>query len=233
MCKEKNRIIPINLVDIPVATCSIFCYNKVIVADDIKNAQASKKKNGSVEEAAKIIRMAWDNDHDDPEKTSMAFILEWILVEGNYKAYRGGSGGGKTKVEQVKLLAERINASGVKVERSAKDVVQQIGKIENMYRNAVDWQIATGRGSESPGEIEDELKKRCKYFYQLQPIMVDRGNFRPLATYCHDMNDEVIDLSTGHEVVENSMKSPESDQSIKRLKPATAQYQQLQQRWQP
>lgn len=136
-------------------------------------------------------------------------------------------------MEQVKLLAEWINASGMKVERSAKDVVQQIGKIENMYRNAVDWQIATGRGSESPGEIEDELKKRCKYFYQLQPIMVDRGNFRPLATYCHDMNDEVIDLSTGHEVVENSMKSPESDQSIKRLKPATAQYQQLQQRWQP
>ena len=43
------------IVDISVAACSILGYNEVIVADCIKNAQASKKKNERVEDAATAV----------------------------------------------------------------------------------------------------------------------------------------------------------------------------------
>jgi hypothetical protein len=108
-------------------------------------------------------------------------LLAWITTKGNYAAYRGGSGGGESKPAQLQELSDLITEVGA-VPRKPKDIVKKIQSWETTSRTAVDWQFHTGAGCESPKKIETELVKRCRYFFELEPVMQDHGGAHPLLT---------------------------------------------------
>lgn len=55
---------------------------------------------------------------------------------------------------------------------------------------ASDWANNTGQGVDNPGEFELAVLKRCTYYRELEPIMGDRPNAKPLAT--SEDNDDLI-----------------------------------------
>ncbi len=52
-------------------------------------------------------------------------LLAWITTEGNYTAYRGGSGGGESKPAQLQELSDLITKVGA-IPRKPKDIVKKI-----------------------------------------------------------------------------------------------------------
>jgi len=156
-----------------------------------KEVSNQKQKTGGDDaNAAKQSRSAsWDKDHADPSKTSMAILLDWLTEQGNWTKYRGGPGNnGKTKGHYAQQIIKRFEEAGVQSTRHINQVTKKICELEQSYRKAVDFLANTGSGLESPGDIDEEKFKRCKYYDILAPILGERGASRPLATNhttCH------------------------------------------------
>lgn len=54
--------------------------------------------------------------------------------------------------------------------------------IECKFKEATDWLGHTDQGTIDEGHIRDCVLKRCLYFYELEPIMVERLSIKPLWT---------------------------------------------------
>ena len=60
-------------------------------------------------------------------------MLEWITREGNYLRFRGKGNNGTTKKQFAQQIADHLNNSGVKVHRDAKQVLNKIKHIEDLF----------------------------------------------------------------------------------------------------
>lgn len=58
----------------------------------------------------------------------------------------------------------------------------KIAAIETSFKKAVDWLDHTGSGIKNEDTIHAYVKRLCPYYYELEPIMIDRTNTRPLCT---------------------------------------------------
>ena len=139
----------------------------------------------------------WDADGPngpDTEPNSMSLLLGWWTTEGNYSKYRGGKDQtGKTKEAYWQMLSQLIKDKGILVERSAVSVGSKIIRMEAMYKEASDWLSQTGQGVLAEGgDVTDAVKKRCPFFYIIDPIMCDRASIKPLAL-SEDLDWENID----------------------------------------
>ena len=123
--------------------------------------------------------------------------MEWMTTEGNYAEYCGANGNkGKTKTQHHKELAILLKEKHPSSERTEKDVENKIVSLERQFRVASDWANNTGQGVDNPGDFEAAILKYCPLFKELEPIMGDRPNAKPLAT-SEDMDDELgIELDT-------------------------------------
>ena len=173
---------PVTHVDIVV--CSKTCHNKV--------------------EKAIIhqpTRLPWDKDGkngpDDPIN-SMNILMEWLTEEGNYSRFRGKDNRGTRKLAYGIQLSNKMKAAGCRVHRSPEAVVKQIQEIEKKFIKAHDWANNTGQGvKERDGEqtFENLVRSRCKWYYELVPIMADRSKAKPKATTESLKNNSMDDMS--------------------------------------
>ena len=131
--------------------------------------------------------MVWSEDGKDGKddtNNSEALVVNWLCSSNNYKLYCGNTLG-KTKIAFAKELADSINAKGVLKRRTAEDVKKKITQLEQQFKSA--WALATteiGAGLRSQHDIsfDAKLKERCRYFFELEPVMLDRSKMRPKVT---------------------------------------------------
>jgi len=85
-----------------------------------------------------------------------------------------------------------------------RQVQERIRAIESKYKDAADWLNNTGSGVTDENNLREALVKRCQYYYELQPIMEERPNVRPLYTNQMDVEeddgDSIDSLLQRHEI---------------------------------
>ena len=192
----------VKLVDCYAPDCSkqvhITCYERLVVlkykvdelidpANNKKLFICSKTCYNKVEKAIvnQPSRIPWEKDGrngpTDPN-TSLKILLDWLLVEGNYMQFRGCKNNGTRKQTYGQQIADKIKDAGCRIERSADAVVKKIQEIEGRFIKAHDWVNNTGQGvkeNESAETFEGLVRQRCKWYFELAPIMGDRSKARP------------------------------------------------------
>jgi hypothetical protein len=146
------------------------------------------KKIGKVLAGECSLARRWEEDGpggpNDPVN-SMSILLEWLLTEGNHSKWRGHQNNGTRKNGHGQQLSDLFKKKGIKVERTAQAVVKKIQSIEGQFSTAHDWVNKTGQGvKEKDGDshFEDCVRKRCKFHFELEPVMGDRAKARPKFT---------------------------------------------------
>ena len=174
--------------------CTKKCYTKVQKMLNAITTTATQQ----------TTRVSWEKDGkngpDDPQ-TSMKFLMEWLMTEGNYAKFRGDgtNRGQQRKNDLCKDLAKKINDTGVRQERTARSVFDKIAYIEQQFRSAEDFaERETGQGLQEndPGAFKDAILKKCKYYFDLKDVMGDRAAAKAKIT------NEDLDNNTDDEVVE-------------------------------
>jgi hypothetical protein len=136
----------------------------------------------------------WEEDGPGgPSDTvnSMSILLDWLLTEGNHSKWRGHQNNGTRKNGFGQQLSNLFKSKGIKVDRTAQAVVKKIQSIEGQFSAAHDWVNKTGQGvKEKDGDshFEDCVRKRCKFHFELEPVMGDRAKARPKFT-TEDLDD--------------------------------------------
>ena len=132
----------------------------------------------------------------------MEILLDWLTTEGNYAEYCGSNGNkGKSKTQYHKELSLLIKEKLPESERTEKDVENKITGLERQFRLASDWANNTGAGVENPGDFKAAVLKRCALYDELEPIMGDRPNAKPLASNEEDSLLEGVATSVPTSVV--------------------------------
>lgn len=133
-------------------------------------------------------RIPWDRDGkegpNDPN-CSQNILLKWLLTEGNYTRFRGNDNHGKRKLAYGLQISLKMKEAGCRVERSGEAVVKKIQEIEGKFIKAHDWAHNTGQGVRERDGMEtfqELVRQRCKWYFELEPIMADRSKARPKAT---------------------------------------------------
>ena len=190
--------------DTPVVFCTKTCYNKWL-AEKKRLAKAAAKAASEVE--SKKRKVPWESDG------TLAILMEWMTEEGNYSAYAGSNGNvsGKSKSQYHKDIALLIKSKVPESQREAKDVENKIVSLERQFREASDWANNTGQGVENPGEFKSAVLKRCPLYDELEPIMGERPNCRPLYTNEDDSDENENATSTNvntQTTLDQSSKTP-------------------------
>jgi hypothetical protein len=134
---------------------------------------------------ASSAKYSWNNDGKNGRKdpnTSEHILLNWLTEEGNYAAFCKCDHG-MTKKKFAMKIAEKINDAGVICRRDDKQVLNKISHIVKTYRETRDWAFnTTGQGlkEEDEGKWEATIRRRCPYFYDLQPVMGERASASPV-----------------------------------------------------
>ena len=185
--------------------CSKTCYNRV-------NKTFSQQPTS---------RIPWDKDGregpDDPNH-SLRILLDWLLKEGNYRKFRGGTETkGMRKIDYGKSLSLQMRDAGCRVPRSADAVVKKIQELETKFVQAHDWANNTGQGvREQDGQetFENLVLQRCRWYFDLLPIMGDRSKAAPPIT-TDNLLESDADSGLSDSVVEESQTKRKSDASSK------------------
>ena len=198
--------------------CKKTCWNAFVAHEKRQKRAAKKAEKDSAESNKKKHKVPWEQDG------SMAPLMDWLTTEGNYAAYSGAtkSNNGTSKAAFHKQIAITIKEKVPDSEWDAKDVENKVNLLEAQFRKASDWKNCTGQGIDDPGSVEEYLKKLCRYYNELEPVMGDRPNAKPLFTNEVDPDDD--DLSsvlsateaagTSTAIEESAMESAmESDQN--------------------
>ncbi|CAJ1956145.1 unnamed protein product [Cylindrotheca closterium] len=127
-------------------------------------------------------RVPWDKD--GPNGPTDPVNSETILTANNYSNYRGGNGSkGTSKTHpDSHQISSLLKTKGIKIERTAEQVRDKIGGIEQAYKVARDFMyIETGVGllATDEGSFQDLVRKRCKNFFELEPIFTNRVGISP------------------------------------------------------
>jgi hypothetical protein len=170
--------------DAPVVFCKKGCYSKWFAAKKRAEKEAAKASKPP----AKKRKLPWEEDG------TLEVLMEWLTTEGNYAEYCGSNGNkGKTKTQHHKELAILIKEKVPDSNRTEKDVENKITGLESQFRKACDWANNTGQGVDNPGDFKAAVLKRCPLFDELDPIMGDRPNAKPLYTNEENSDDTLED----------------------------------------
>ena len=157
-----------------IVFCTKTCFTKWRAE---KNREIKAAKKGEEAAAKKARKVPWEEDG------SLPILMEWLTTHGNYASYSGSSGNkGLTKTAYHKKIADIIRTKNPTSERNEKDVENKITSLERQFRQATDWAENTGQGVADPGDFEAAILKRCPFYKELEPIMGERPNARPLGT---------------------------------------------------
>jgi len=149
----------------------------------------------------------WDNDGKPDGPSSMDILLDWITNELNSDKYFGAkdtsnrSGeysieDGETKLGLCKKISEQIQSS-VGVERSADSVRSKIDDLVAKFKITNDWINNTGQGvleTEGEATFREIVESKFKYYYHLEPVLLQRPSIRPAYTTDDFSEDNQIGL---------------------------------------
>ncbi|KAH9440079.1 hypothetical protein Pst134EB_030712 [Puccinia striiformis f. sp. tritici] len=144
---------------------------------------------------------SWTNDSSLDVLSSLDLIVEWITVEGRYNLWCNSNVSKREVAKQINQFL--INNSGVSC--PWRGIEQQVTGLEKKFRDALAWQDQTGQGiledadelarqaGGDPNDSENEdfvgntinqtkahIRKKCKYFDELKPVMLDQPLAVPL-----------------------------------------------------
>ena len=161
-------------------------------------------------------RIPWDKDGrqgpQDPNN-SLRILLDWLLKEGNYRKFRGGTESkGMRKIDYGKSLSLQMKDAGCRVPRSADAVVKKIQELETKFVQAHDWANNTGQGvREQDGQetFENLVRQRCRWYFDLLPIMGDRSKASPPVT-TDDLLESDADSVLSDSVVEATKRKSDA-----------------------
>ena len=140
----------------------------------------------------------------------MEVLMDWITTEGNYSECCGCTGNkGKSKSQFHKELSLLIKAKKG-AERTDKQVENKITSIERQFKAATDWLANTGAGLDNPGDIRSHVLKLCPVCCDVEEVMKDRHNARPLSTNEEDPN---VDFSTTFDYDNESADENENEEA--------------------
>lgn len=185
----------------PVVFCTKTCYLKWwgVKKRELKAAQKGEAP------PVKKRKVPWEEDD------SLTVLVNWLTTEGNYSCHCGANGDkGLLKAQCHKKISAIIKEKIPGSEREPKDVENKITSLERQFRLACDWTQATGQGVEDSGQFEAAVLKRCPSFKELEPVMGERPNSRPLAT--NESDDD--DLLFGDDELEKDEAVVAVDQSL-------------------
>ena len=202
----KRRILP-NVGKPPLAELpdkTIVCTRKhyVIV---VKLGNPSKKLN-------------WHNDAkpETPFVTSNYVLNHWVTTGNNYELYRGKGENGFTKKHYCMTVSAKINNLTMS-ERSWESVQTMIATREDSWRSCNDWINNTGQGvlanpEEGQEHFDKIVKTRCSFYYDWEPVMIDRAGNNPAVT------SDDLDKSDDDESEDKPADDAESDDGDKKPK---------------
>ncbi|KAH9472130.1 hypothetical protein Pst134EA_002755 [Puccinia striiformis f. sp. tritici] len=146
---------------------------------------------------------SWTTDQNRDGLSTLDLIVEWLTVEGQYDLWRN-SDVSKREVDET-INQYLIDNGGVS--RAWKGI-EQITTLEKKFRQALAYCDQTGQGildeaderarqaatnledsetedfvGDARTQTEAQIRKICKYFYELEPVMLDRPSAVPLNTH--------------------------------------------------
>jgi len=165
---KRNKLTPIrNRTNKELGVCTKKCFDTL----------ATKFKGSG--------RLMWEKDGKDGPSNpnnSQNILLDWLTTQGNFARFRGNKEG-KTKLQICDKIAQLLKAKEVQAKRSNKNILDKIQSMESQFKKAHDWAGDTGQGTNITNEkFEECVQKRCKYYYELLPIIGDCSCFCALAT---------------------------------------------------
>ena len=113
---------------------------------------------------------------------STSILIDWLTTHGNYARWTGEDKKSGTTKDTLAGVINDIIIQQINVDRGIDAVKAKIASLEKQYKEAAWWKSHTGQGVES-GCIKAAMKKRCLYYYELEPVMDDHRTMNPLAVY--------------------------------------------------
>jgi len=158
----------------PLPDNSVCCTRKHYTAI-VKLANPSKK-------------LGWNNDGkpETPDVTSNHVLNDWITTPGNYEAYRGKGENGFTKKYYCMTICAKMNNLTLSV-RTWESIQTMIATGEESWHSCNDWINNTGQGClvnplEGKPHFDKCVKDRCPFYYDWEPVMIDRAGNNPAVT---------------------------------------------------
>ena len=163
---QKNDVRPIppdNLI-----SCTKACYVTII---RMKEKENEKEDTGDSTGPTLPWTKDGKNGPDDP-MCSERILVDWLMEHGNYAKYRGTNNNGVKKIAFAEKISKLMERKGVKVPRSAKNIMSKISYIEQSFKKAYEWANGeTGAGlleNDDRDGYENYIKKRlCAHYFDL------------------------------------------------------------------
>ncbi|KAL3927281.1 MAG: hypothetical protein SGARI_005367 [Bacillariaceae sp.] len=189
--------------DATIVFCTKTCFNRWEGKQKSLQRAAEKSAKDSAKAASEPRVVPWDKDG------SMEVLMDWITTEGNHAECCGCTGNkGKSKSQFQKELSLLIKAK-TGADRTDKQVENKINTIERQFKKASDWLANTGAGLDDPGSIKTYVLKLCPVYYDVEAVMSERPNARPLATNEDSDSDEVSNTFNYGNDEDDSASAPE------------------------
>jgi hypothetical protein len=178
----------------------IACYEGIVVKNskgEIKPAHPDGEMAGKAFCTRACYRnymkanQGGSNWHDDGKEgrkdkhcSENILVTKYLSNEEEYRQFRRPPDG-MTKEKICQRWADGINSCGVQHKRGWKDVMNKIQTIESQMRAALDFsETETGQGLQN-GEFENweaAIKSKCKFWFQLHEVFIQRAGMKPSAT---------------------------------------------------
>jgi len=134
-------------------------------------------------------KLGWGNDGkpETPNVTSNCVLNDWITTPGNCDAYRGTQGREWLyKKHHCMTISAKMNNLTLS-ERTWESIQTMIATKEETWHSCNDWINNTGQGClDNPLEGKPHFDKcvqtRCPFYYDWEPVMIDRAGNNPAVT---------------------------------------------------
>jgi len=130
-------------------------------------------------------KLGWHNDGkpETPTVTSSYVLNDWIITPNNYIEHRGKGENGLTKKHFCMVIGAKMNNLTMSV-RTWESIQTMIAAREESWRSCNDWINNTGQGvlEKSKDTFDTIVHKRCPFYCDWEPVMIDRAGSNPAVT---------------------------------------------------
>ncbi|KAL0089867.1 hypothetical protein F4703DRAFT_1975296 [Phycomyces blakesleeanus] len=131
----------------------------------------------------------WDNDNGD-KPSSIQILINWLTDVSNYSRWKGGDSSGKTKEVLCSEIREIMVENDI-TNWSNGDICSKIQYLHDKFKDVTDFLNGTGQGilndinescktpEEAAKTLEEKVKQKCTYYYDLKCVMLHRPSVNP------------------------------------------------------
>ncbi|KAH9816166.1 hypothetical protein DFH28DRAFT_217583 [Melampsora americana] len=142
----------------------------------------------------------WEDQKNEKGESAISILLNWITTYENWSLYKSNN---NYRSKTLEIITAYLVENGIH-DRSGKIVASKIGLLETQFNEAKRWIDQSGQGAMDCLEAEKEkngwededpayvarkkllvdsyIEARCKYYWQLEPVMGQRDKATRLAS---------------------------------------------------